>query len=48
MIVPVPEKGQSFVEYAMLLILVVIFVIVLIYVFGTGVGSMFSNIVKVV
>jgi len=47
MIVPASEKGQGFVEYAMLLILVAIFVLVLVYVFGRGVGSLFSNVVQI-
>jgi pilus assembly protein Flp/PilA len=40
------QIGQGLVEYAMLIVLVAIFVLILIYVFGTGVGSLFSNIVK--
>jgi pilus assembly protein Flp/PilA len=40
------QIGQGLVEYAMLIVLVAIFVLVLIYVFGAGVGSLFSNIVK--
>jgi len=47
MIVSEAERGQGFVEYAMLLILVAIFVLVLIYVFGRGVGALFSNIVQI-
>ena len=48
MIVREAEKGQGFVEYAMLIILVAIFVLVLVYVFGTGVGSFFSNVVQII
>jgi pilus assembly protein Flp/PilA len=48
MIVSEAERGQGFVEYAMLIILVAIFVLVLVYVFGRGVGSLFSNIVQII
>jgi len=48
MIVPEAERGQGFVEYAMLIILVAIFVLVLVFVFGKGVGSLFSNIVQII
>jgi len=48
MIVPEAERGQGFVEYAMLLILVAIFVLVLVFVFGRGVGALFSNIVQII
>ena len=47
MIVREAEKGQGFVEYAMLIILVAIFVLVLVYVFGRGVGALFSNVVDI-
>jgi len=40
------QSGQGIIEYAMILILVSIFVIVLIYMFGGGVGSLYSNIIK--
>ena len=48
MILPELEKGQGFVEYAMLIILVAIFVLVLVYVFGRGVGALFSNVVQTI
>jgi pilus assembly protein Flp/PilA len=48
MIVSEAEKGQGFVEYAMLIILVAIFVLVLVFVFGKGVGTLFSNIVQII
>jgi len=48
MIVPKAERGQGFVEYAMLIILIAIFVLVLVFVFGRGVGSLFSNIVLII
>jgi pilus assembly protein Flp/PilA len=48
MIVREVEKGQGFVEYAMLLILVAIFVLVLVYIFGKGVGALFSNVVQII
>jgi pilus assembly protein Flp/PilA len=48
MIVRDVEKGQGFVEYAMLLILVAIFVLVLVYIFGKGVGALFSNVIQII
>jgi pilus assembly protein Flp/PilA len=48
MIVNEAEKGQGFVEYAMLIILVAIFVLVLVFVFGKGVGSLFSNVIQII
>jgi Flp pilus assembly pilin Flp len=42
------QDGQGILEYAMILILVSIFVIVLIYMFGGGVGSLYSNIVRAI
>ena len=48
MIVREVEKGQGFVEYAMLLILVAIFVLVLVFIFGKGVGALFSNVVQII
>jgi pilus assembly protein Flp/PilA len=48
MIVSESEKGQGFVEYAMLIILVAIFVLVLVFVFGKGVGGLFSNVVQII
>lgn len=40
------ERGQSLLEYALILILVVIVVIIVIYVFGPYVGSLYSNIIQ--
>ena len=39
------EKGQGFVEYALIFAFVVIVVVVILWVFGTQVGSTYSNII---
>lgn len=39
------EIGQGLVEYALILILVVIVVLVVLTIFGSNVGTMFSNVV---
>lgn len=39
-------KGQSLLEYALILILVVIIVIIVIYVFGPYLGSLYSSIIQ--
>lgn len=38
-------KGQSLIEYALVIMLVALIVILLIFVFGPTVGNLFSNIV---
>ena len=43
-ILPV-TKGQSLLEYALILILVVLIVIILVYLFGPAIGNLYSNIV---
>ncbi len=39
------EKGQGFVEYALIFAFVVIVVVVILWVFGDQVGSTYSNII---
>jgi pilus assembly protein Flp/PilA len=41
--VPLP-RGQSLLEYALILILVVLVVIILVYLFGPAIGNLYSNI----
>jgi pilus assembly protein Flp/PilA len=38
-------RGQSLLEYALILILVVLIVIILVYLFGPAIGNLYSNIV---
>lgn len=38
-------RGQSLLEYALILILVVLIVIILVYLFGPWLGNLYSNIV---
>jgi pilus assembly protein Flp/PilA len=40
------EKGQSLLEYALILILVAIIVIIVIYLFGPAIGNLYSNIIQ--
>jgi pilus assembly protein Flp/PilA len=40
------EKGQSILEYALILILVAIIVIIVIYLFGPAIGNLYSNIIQ--
>ncbi|MBI3158601.1 MAG: Flp family type IVb pilin [Chloroflexi bacterium] len=40
------EKGQSIVEYALLLVFIAIVVIVVLGLFGTTIGDVFSNIIS--
>ncbi|UCE00110.1 MAG: pilus assembly protein [Chloroflexota bacterium] len=39
-------KGQSLLEYALILILVAIIVIIVIYLFGPAIGNLYSNIIQ--
>ncbi len=39
------SRGQSLVEYALILILFVLIVIILLYLFGPAVGNLYSNII---
>ena len=38
-------RGQSLVEYALILILVVLVVIIVVYLFGPWIGNLYSNII---
>jgi pilus assembly protein Flp/PilA len=40
------ERGQSLLEYALILILVAIIVIIVIYLFGPAIGNLYSNIIQ--
>ena len=40
------EKGQSLLEYGLIIILVAIIVIIVIYLFGPAIGNMYSNIIQ--
>ena len=40
------ERGQSILEYALILILVAIIVIIVIYLFGPAIGNLYSNIIQ--
>ncbi len=40
------EKGQSLLEYALIMILVAIIVIIVIYLFGPAIGNLYSNIIQ--
>lgn len=40
-----PSRGQSLMEYAMLIILVAVAVIVILALFGVDLGNLFSNII---
>ena len=40
------ERGQSILEYALIIILVAIIVIIIIYLFGPAIGNMYSNIIQ--
>lgn len=39
------SRGQSLIEYALILILVVLVVIILLYLFGPAIGNLYSNII---
>lgn len=40
------QRGQSILEYALIIILVAIIVIIVIYLFGPAIGNMYSNIIQ--
>lgn len=40
------ERGQSLLEYALIIILVAIIVIIVIYLFGPALGNLYSNIIQ--
>lgn len=40
------DRGQSLLEYALILILVAIIVIIVIYLFGPAIGNLYSNIIQ--
>ncbi len=40
------ERGQSLLEYGLIIILVAIIVIIVIYLFGPAIGNMYSNIIQ--
>jgi Flp pilus assembly pilin Flp len=40
-----PPRGQSLMEYALVLVLVSVAIIIMLALFGSGVGNMFSNII---
>ena len=42
------EKGQGFVEYALIFAFVVLVVIVVLWLFGNQVGSTYSNIITTI
>ena len=46
MLFAVSERGQGFVEYALILMLVVIVVIVVLAIFGPAIGNMYSTAVS--
>jgi pilus assembly protein Flp/PilA len=40
------DRGQSLLEYALILILVAIIVIIVIYLFGPAIGNLYSNVIQ--
>jgi pilus assembly protein Flp/PilA len=46
MVEPGRNRGQSILEYALILILVAIIVIIVIYLFGPAIGNLYSNIIQ--
>lgn len=40
------EKGQSLLEYALIIILVVIVVLIIVYLLGPAIGNLYSNIIQ--
>jgi Flp pilus assembly pilin Flp len=38
-------RGQSLMEYALVLVLVSVIVIIMLALFGSGIGNMFSNVI---
>jgi pilus assembly protein Flp/PilA len=45
---PVKERGQGLVEYALILVLVALVVIVILVIFGPAVGTIYSNVINIV
>lgn len=39
------EKGQGFVEYALIMLLVALAVIIILAIFGPAIGNMYSNVI---
>jgi len=44
----ISTKGQSILEYALILILVVIVVLIVIYLFGPAIGNIYRNIIQTI
>ena len=42
------EKGQSLLEYGLIIILVAIVVIIVIYLLGPAIGNLYSNIIQTI
>jgi pilus assembly protein Flp/PilA len=42
------EKAQGLIEYALILVLVAVIVVVILALLGPGIGSMFSNVVRLI
>jgi Flp pilus assembly pilin Flp len=42
------EKGQGFLEYALIISLVAVIVIVILYLLGPTVGTIFSNVISII
>lgn len=40
------EKGQSLLEYGLIIILVAIVVLIIIYLLGPAIGNLYSNIIQ--
>ena len=40
------EKGQSLLEYGLIIVLVAIVVIIVIYLLGPAIGNLYSNIIQ--
>lgn len=43
---PAYEKGQSLLEYGLIIILVAIVVLIIIYLLGPAIGNLYSNIIQ--
>lgn len=48
MLIDRQEKGQGFLEYALIISLVAVVVIVILYLLGPAVGSTFSNVISII
>lgn len=42
------EQGQGLLEYGLVIVIVAVMIIVLLFLFGSQVGVMFSNIVRMI